>query len=620
MGTERFRITSSGNVGIGTTAPSSSLHVATGGLLAVTGTFGGGTAIPSDLTGAGTVMYFYPKKAAFRAGYVSNNTTWDDGHIANYSVAMGKDTVANGVASMAVGDGASASGEDSFATGTNTGATNWASFAMGWATLAQGEMSLALNDQTSAQGDASVAGGDGSITRGFASMAVGFAAEANGYSSMASNYSAKANGDGSAAMGVYTIADSFSDMAIGQYNVGGGDGGDWVLTDPVFEIGIGTADDARANAVTVLKNGNVGIGLISPTTALEISGTISATHFVGDGSGLTGIGGGSGDAITSGTTKVTVNSATSTISFTTNGSVANYVDGSGRFVMTGISTTTNQLSATTGYFSGKVGFGATSPVARLQVNAANDTDALTLQNSSLGGTPAWDWFLHTNGNNTDLRLYEYRPDGNSGSRVTFLSNGNVGIGTINPTSTLEISGTVSATAAGFNSVGIGAAASTTNVLYVSGTAYITSSTNAYAFLYTSDKRLKTDITPLKDATSRLMQVQPVNFRYLRDGRDGRLHIGFIAQDMEQVYPEAVYTDISGMKQIDYPALVAPLWQAIREVKSENDTLKAANNTQAAHMKTENDKLREANEVLRADVKALEQRVEQIERNQARRNL
>ena len=51
-----------------------------------------------------------------------------------------------------------------------------------------------------------------------------------------------------------------------------------MATDPIFEIGIGTADDARANAMTVLKNGNVGIGLTSPTTALEISGTISATN------------------------------------------------------------------------------------------------------------------------------------------------------------------------------------------------------------------------------------------------------------------------------------------------------------------------------------------------------
>src|ERR1700709_2099028 len=61
--------------------------------------------------------------------------------------------------------------------------------------------------------------------------------------------------------------------------------------------------------------------------------------------------GGFADHIISGTTNVYVNSNTSTISFTTNGSVANYFNSSGVLVTTGISVTTNQMSATTGYFS-----------------------------------------------------------------------------------------------------------------------------------------------------------------------------------------------------------------------------------------------------------------------------
>jgi hypothetical protein len=111
----------------------------------------------------------------------------------------------------------------------------------------------------------------------------------------------------------------------------------------------------------------------SITTAGDVSvtGNLSATKFLGDGSGLTGLAGTS-DRIISGTTSVTVNSATSTISFTTNGSVAGYIDNAGRHIMPGISVTTNQTSVTSLYASGNVGIGTTAPGAPLQISKLDD--------------------------------------------------------------------------------------------------------------------------------------------------------------------------------------------------------------------------------------------------------
>ena len=264
----------SGSVGIGTTAPVTSLQVATGGLFSVTGTYNSGTTLPSALAGNQTSMFFYPKKGAFRAGVIDDSKSeWSNANIGKYSVAMGQDAQASGIASIAVGVSVVASG-----------------------------------DNSTAFGSASYAGGTGSVAIGGGSPT--------------------ANGDYSTDLGYDTNASAYSDTAIGAFNVGSGTGGSWVLTDPVFEIGIGTASAAKANAMTVLKNGNVGIGTTSPVNLLDI-GTSGGVHI---GSGVpvgtsyalynnggtlmwngSSVGGGGGGVTTfsAGTTGLTPNSATS---------------------------------------------------------------------------------------------------------------------------------------------------------------------------------------------------------------------------------------------------------------------------------------------------------------------
>jgi hypothetical protein len=63
-------------------------------------------------------------------------------------------------------------------------------------------------------------------------------------------------------------------MAVGRYNVGGGNATSWIDTDPIFEIGNGTGISTRSNAITVLKNGNVGIGTSFPLDRLQVNGRI----------------------------------------------------------------------------------------------------------------------------------------------------------------------------------------------------------------------------------------------------------------------------------------------------------------------------------------------------------
>lgn len=97
------------------------------------GTYDGdinGTGIPVE--GSGTRMMWYPRKAAFRAGYV-NGTQWDAANIGSYSVAIGINTRASGDSAVALGASATAAQAGSVAIGVHVTASGAASVAMGYA-------------------------------------------------------------------------------------------------------------------------------------------------------------------------------------------------------------------------------------------------------------------------------------------------------------------------------------------------------------------------------------------------------------------------------------------------------------------------------------------------------
>jgi Chaperone of endosialidase len=77
---------------------------------------------------------------------------------------------------------------------------------------------------------------------------------------------------------------------------------------------------------------------------------------------------------------------------------------------------------------------------------------------------------------------------------------------------------------------------------------------------------------------------------MKDDPDKNTELGLIAQDVEAVYPELVRTGADGIKSLNYIGLTAPLIEAVKELKSEND------------------QLRQDNEAIRARLHALENRL------------
>ena len=204
-------------VGIGTMAAKAVLHVADSNVLfsavSVADPRGAVSGNPPD-SGRGGRMMWYSDKGAFRTGEVTD-AQWNKNNIGFYSFASGYNTMAKVTYTTSMGDQTTALEEYATSMGSQTEARGIASTSMGY--------------QTNAIRNTSTSMGDRSEARGFASTS----------------------------MGTNTKAMSGYSLAIGTFN-------DITSTNSLFEIGNGTADNARSNAMTVLVNGDVGIGAIIP--------------------------------------------------------------------------------------------------------------------------------------------------------------------------------------------------------------------------------------------------------------------------------------------------------------------------------------------------------------------
>ncbi len=232
-------------VGIGTNTPEFRLTLdkgagtPDGGILAI-GTFGSGADL--DTAGAGTRLIWYPKKAAFRAGYV-DGAQWDDANIGHMSVGLGYNASASSGVSV----------------GYNTTSSNDAE-AIGYNVTASSSLGVAIGYGVSATtGDYSIAIGYNSTATGERAVAIGGGVSATGYSSVAMGYNAISSGDESIAIGQEVESLAKGEIVLGRYNIVSGSSTAWVDTDPLFVIGNGADDLSRHNALTLLKNSSLGI-------------------------------------------------------------------------------------------------------------------------------------------------------------------------------------------------------------------------------------------------------------------------------------------------------------------------------------------------------------------------
>ncbi|AHI05326.1 hypothetical protein BDW_04090 [Bdellovibrio bacteriovorus W] len=129
-----------------------------------------------------------------------------------------------------------------------------------------------------------------------------------------------ASGTNSIAAGYYVNSESLNQVTFGRYNLskGGENSGNWIATDPLFVVGNGDSSAAKSNALMILKNGNVGVGITSPAYKLDVAGDVNITgNFKINGVNLAA-GGGTVTSVSSANTDIAIANPTTTPQLTLN--------------------------------------------------------------------------------------------------------------------------------------------------------------------------------------------------------------------------------------------------------------------------------------------------------------
>ena len=115
-------------------------------------------------------------------------------------------------------------------------------------------------------------------------------------------------------------------------------------------------------------------------------------------------------------------------------------------------------------------------------------------------------------------------------------------------------------------LGVNGFASGTYALKVNGKIYATDDVIAF-----SDISSKTNFEPIENPLEKIDSIS--GYTYNKKGDESRRFTGMIAQEVESVLPEAVYTNADGTKGLAYSNTIGLLIEAIKELKNELNTVK-----------------------------------------------
>ena len=334
-----------------------------------------------------------------------------------------------------------------------------------------------------------------------------------------------------------------------------------VVVHSTGEVGIGTSV-LTGTASQLLQvtggayvSGSVGIGTTNPQTKLDISGDIrvssGSTFVFGTGLGIGATAPGYTYALSNPFTSVQIGgTANRRGNALVDITAANYPDGTN---VLNVQTTSETYTGTIGTYkpytpagtvieigntraSQRVGIGSTlfgRSAALISIYAYNNDNVTNAFFGAVAGDVSNGPSNFVFGRRTGAFSWE--------ETVRIDTSGNLGIGTTNPTSKLHVVGDT----------------------YISGILTATDINSA------SDIRLKTNIKPFENTLEKIVQINGVSFNWIdSNAKSG----GIIAQDVEKVFPELV--NDGDHKTVNYNGLIGVLIESIKELKQEVEDLKS----------------------------------------------
>jgi hypothetical protein len=211
-----------------------------------------------------------------------------------------------------------------------------------------------------------------------------------------------------------------------------------------------------------------------------------------------------------------------------------------------------------------LGVGTTSPALDITINSSSSTPSMAFAQSFTNtSAQRGGFFWLNNGNSTVAAIVAQAQGDNVGTGLEFSTRpvagsntvnmvlretGRLGIGTVSPTEILHVVGNARITAVG--------AGTFANNLNITSDGTLTTAT--------SDEKYKYNILPITYGLNTILQLNPVNFQWIK-GEENDL--GFIAQDVAEIIPEAVNTNWNSDLLMRYESIIPILTKAIQEQQS-----------------------------------------------------